>query len=72
MPLLPLYTFFDILGFHPWHAFGVAGTGDLAVTTGCDTLVRRYEWQNSDAVGTKAIEQAIETAEAKLTQYLGY
>jgi response regulator of citrate/malate metabolism len=34
--------------------------------------VRRYEWQNSDAVGTKAIEQAIETAETKLRQYLGY
>lgn len=70
--LLPLYTWFEILGFHPWHAFGVAGTGDLAVNTGCDTLVRRYEWQNSDAVGTKAIEQAIDTAEATLTQYLGY
>ena len=72
MNLLPLYSFFEILGFHPWHAFGIAGTGDLAVSTGCDTLVRRYEWQNSDAVGTKAIEMAIETAESKLTQYLGY
>lgn len=70
--LLPIYTFFEILGFHPWHAAGIAGTGDLAVNTGCDTLVRRYEWQNSDAVGTKAIEQAIETAENKLLQYLRY
>ncbi len=70
--LLPLSTWFEVLGFHPWHAFGIAGTGDLAVHTGCDTLVRRYEWQNSDAVGTKAIEQAISTAEDKLTQYLHY
>lgn len=72
MNLLPVYSFFEIIGFHPWHSAGIAGTGDLAVSTGCDTLVRRYEWQNSDAVGTKAIEQAIETAEAKLTQYMGY
>lgn len=72
MNLLPLATFFEIIGFHPWHAAGIAGTGDLRVSSGCDTLVRRYEWQNSDAVGTRAIEQAIETAEAKLTQYLGY
>jgi hypothetical protein len=72
MNLLPLYSWFEILGFHPWHAAGIAGTGDLAITTGCDTLVRRHEWQNSDAVGTKAIEQAIEIAETKLTQYLGY
>lgn len=72
MNLLPLSTWFEILGFHPWHAFGIAGTGDLGIRTGCDTLVRRYEWQNSDAVGHKAIEEAIEQAEAKLTQYLGY
>lgn len=70
--LLPIYTFFEILGWHPWHAFGIAGTGDLAVDTGCDTLIRRYEWQNSDAAGRVTIEQAIESAEAKLREYLGY
>ena len=70
--LLPIATWFDILGFHPWHAFGIAGTGDLAVTTGCDTLVRRYEWQNSDAAGSKSITDAIEKAEQTLMQYLGY
>lgn len=72
MNLLPVYTFFELLGFHPWHAMGIAGTGDLAVSTGCDTLVRRYEWQNSDAVGVKAIEDAIEHAETRLREYLGY
>lgn len=72
MNLLPIATWFEIMGFHPWHAAGIAGTGDLAVTTGCDTLVRRYEWQNSDAAGAKAIAQAIAVAETKLTQYLGY
>jgi len=70
--LLPLYTFFEMMGFHPWHAAGIAGTGDLAVNTGCNTLVRRYEWQNSDAAGTLSVAQAIVDAEAKLTEYLGY
>jgi len=70
--LLPLYTFFETMGFHPWHAAGIAGTGDLAVNTGCNTLVRRYEWQNSDAAGTLSVAQAIVDAEAKLTEYLGY
>ena len=70
--LLPLYTFFEMMGFHPWHAAGIAGTGDLAVNTGCNTLVRRYEWQNSDAAGTLSVAQAIVDAEKKLTQYLGY
>ncbi len=70
--LLPLYTFFEMMGFHPWHAFGIAGTGDLAISTGCNTLVRRYEWQNSDAAGALSVMQAIEDAETKLRQYLGY
>lgn len=70
--LLPIYTFFEALGFHPWHSLGIAGTGDLKVDTGCNDLVRRYEWQNSDAAGMKSVEQAIETAEAKLREYLGF
>lgn len=70
--LLPLYTFFEMMGFHPWHAMGIAGTGDLAISTGCDTLTRRYEWQNSDAAGHLSIMQAIEDAETKLRNYLGY
>lgn len=71
--LLPLYTFFEVLGFHPWHAFGVAGSSaPLAIDTNCDTLIRRYEWQNSDAVGHKAIENAIAHAETRLREYLGF
>lgn len=71
--LLPLYTFFEKMSFHPWYAFGVAGTGDLAVSgDGCRPLVRRYAWQNSDAAGHHEVEQAIETAEARLRDHLGY
>jgi len=25
--LLPLYTFFEMMGFHPWHAAGIAAGG---------------------------------------------
>lgn len=70
--LLPLYTWFEIIGFNPFHAFGIAGTGDLRVESGCNTLVRRYEWQNSDAAGHVAIENAIEAAENKLRTWLGF
>jgi hypothetical protein len=70
--ILPLYTFFEIMGAHPWHSFGIAGTGSLAINTGCNTLVRRYEWQNSDAAGMRSVELAIEQAEAKLREYLGF
>lgn len=71
--LLPLATFFQILGFNPFHAFGVAGASEpLRVESGCDTLIRRYEWQNSDAVGHLAIEEAITHAETRLREYLGF
>lgn len=70
--LLPIYTFFEVLGFHPWHGFGIAGTGSLAVDTGCNTLLRRYAWQRSDAVGHIEIAEAIEQAETRLRDYLGF
>jgi hypothetical protein len=73
MNMLPLYTFFELMGFSPFHSFGIAGTGDLAVPAGgCSSLVRRYAWQNADAAGHAQIEQAIETAEARLRDHLGY
>lgn len=72
--LLPLYTFYELMGFHPWHAFGIAGTGDLKVSggDGCSPLVRRYAWQNTDAAGSLELEKAIETAERRLTDHLGF
>lgn len=69
---LPLYTWFQFMGFNPFHAFGIADTTNLAVDTGCDTLVRRYAWQNSDAAGHAEILEAIDRAETQLLDYLGY
>jgi hypothetical protein len=70
--LLPLYSFFEALDFHPFHGFGIAGTGDTAVSNSCNSLVRRHAWQNSDAVGHKAIMGAIAHAETMLREYLGF
>lgn len=72
MNLLPLYTFFEIIGLHPWHSFGIGGTGALKVTSECNDIVRRYNWQNVQAAGHQAIEQSIEAAETKLRSYLDF
>lgn len=66
-PLLPLYTWLEMIGFDPWSGMGIG-----PIDTGCDTLIRRYAWQNSDAASQLEIEQAIERAEGLLTDYLGY
>lgn len=72
-PLLPLDNFRSILGFHPAHFWGVAGENELtAIRSNCPCLVRQYAWQLSDAVGRHEIAQAIETAEARLREWLGY
>lgn len=70
--LLPVATWFELMGFNPFHSLGIAGTGALAIDSGCDTLIRKYPWQNSDAASQLEIADAIETAETKLREYLGY
>lgn len=60
------------MGWHPFHAFGVADTDLLAMSDSCNTLVHRYAYQNADAAGHVEIEQAIAEAERKLKDWLGY
>lgn len=73
-PLLPLESFRAILGLHPAHFWGVAGTGTdaLIADESCSPIVREYAWQDTGAVGRHEIAEAIETAETRLREYLSY
>ncbi len=59
------------MGFHPWHFWGLANS-TVPVNSACDDTVRKYAWQNADAVGREDIIKAICEAEQKLRDYLGY
>lgn len=72
MNILPLYTFFETISYHPFHAFGIGGTGALRPTSECNDIVKRYAWQATAAAGHRDVEQAIERAETKLRSYLGF
>ena len=72
MNLLPLYSFFEAISYHPWHAFGIGGSGSLRPTSECNDIVKRYGWQMVGAAGLHDVEQAIERAETKLRSYLGF
>jgi hypothetical protein len=61
-----------ILGYNPWHFWGITDTDKLAVSSACNDVVRKYAWQAADACGRDDIEEAISTAEFKLAEYLGY
>lgn len=71
--LLPLEAWRRLFGYNPWHFWGLSGTvGASALTSNCNAIVPEYEWQDADAAGRASIREAIMSAEAKLTQYLGY
>lgn len=71
MNLLPLDSFREIMGFNPWH-FWQLSNSKVPVTSSCNSIVREYAWQGTDAIGRSEIRQAIETAERRLLDYLGY
>lgn len=70
-PLLPLETFRSVLGFNPFHFWGLANL-DVPITASCPTLLKESAWQGTDAAGRQEIREAIESAENLLAGYLGY
>src|SRR5579859_3555380 len=70
-PLLPLEDFRRVLGWNPFHFWGLADD-KVPVTRDCQTVLREYAWQRSDAAGRDDIRRAIETAEKTLKDYLNY
>lgn len=73
MPLLPLENFRRILGYNPWHFFGLQGTvGASRVNSACNDVVYAYAWQNATAAGRTEILAAIQSAEDRLSAYLYY
>src|SRR3990172_3319448 len=71
-PLTPLEDFRRVLQYHPWQFWGLANSANVPVTSACNDIVYEYNWQNTDAVGREAIREALETAEARLREHLGY
>ena len=72
MTLLPLETWRNILGIHPYHFWQLSSSDKVPIDTGCNTLVWSYPWLSVDAASRQDVIQAIETAEQKLSMYLGY
>ena len=63
MTLLPLETWRNLMGFHPYHYWQLSSNSAVPVDTGCNTLVWSYPWLSVDAASRQDIAQAIETAE---------
>jgi hypothetical protein len=70
--LLPLEDFRKIIGYNPYHFFQLADNTIVPVTSATNTIMREHSWQDTDAPGRQQIREAIETAEGRLRDYLGY
>lgn len=62
----------DILQYHPYFFYQLANNTNMKITTGCNQLVREYDWLTADMVGRVDIRRAIDTAVEKLTDELDY
>lgn len=72
MNLLTLEQFRRIIGYHPFHFFGLGNDGVLRPTSACNSYVMQHAWQSENSAGRSDIQKAIETAENRLFEYLGY
>ena len=70
--LLSLENFRRVIAYHPWHFWQLADTEIIPVTSNCNTIVRQYAWQNTDAGGRVDILEAIEHAESSLAELLTF
>lgn len=70
-PLLPLDTFRELAGYHPYHFWQLTNS-TVPVTSDCNSVVYQHNWQNVQAEGRGEILEAIENAETLLRRYLGY
>ncbi len=62
--LLPLDVWRRLLGFNPWHFWGlVADVGNARLTSNCADIITEYAWQDVDSAGREEIRQAIIGAE---------
>lgn len=76
MPLLPLENFRRVLGYNPWHFFGLqsssATPNQARISSECNAPLYQYTWQNANAAGRNEVLASIQSAEDRLADYLYY
>lgn len=71
-PLLPLLTWFELMGFNPLYSFQLASADLIPYPPGCNPVVFQHAYQNADAAGRDQITEAIRTAEGMLQKELRF
>lgn len=69
--LFSVESFREYYSMHPYHFWQLANA-TYPVSADCDDVVFQYGWQANDSLGRKDIKTAIDTAENRLREFLGY
>lgn len=72
MTLLSLETWRRLAGYNPLHFWGFVHNAISPQESSGAKVVRQYEWQDAQAIGRTALENAIKQTESKLAQWLLY
>jgi hypothetical protein len=73
--LLPLQTYGRMMGINPLHFSGALTPGLDPVIfpdTGCDSIWKKYDWQDIDKVSLYQLAQLIHDAEQEVMNIIGY
>lgn len=70
-PILPLDTFREFIGFHPWHFWGFTHT-DIPLDGKCNPVLMERQSQSFDRAGRDDFRQAIAQAERKMAGVVDY
>lgn len=70
-PLVHLESFRQVMMAHPWWFWQLQAIGSTFVDD-CDQTVTEYGYQATDAAGRDDIRGALELAEARIYEHLGY
>ena len=68
---LPLDTYREIIGYHPYH-FWQFENAQIPAVSNCNRLVYKYPYQDTSRTGRSDLERAIQDAQNLLFEYLNY
>lgn len=71
-PLLSLERWRAVIGYNPWHFWGLWHSNVAPVNSACNAIVHQYAWQAADAGGRQDIIEAIITAEHRFHGLTGF
>lgn len=67
-----LESFRILMGYHPFHFWGLSSSSVYPVSSKCNTVIFEHAWQNDDASGRAEVKTSIDTALRRISDYVEF